>query len=138
QFTATADADGLQVAIKGVEVQPFERGGHGTCLPPLVSRQEVPYVLGAVDRRDVQVPFARRQQPGDARIVDVDAENFLGAHDGVHQPVDHAAVGEYGDGFLMVTGGGQVPDPRVDPREEPRLVDAAWQVSLRQSRQLLG
>ena len=33
QFTATGDADRLQVAIQGVEVKPFERGSHRTCLP---------------------------------------------------------------------------------------------------------
>ena len=58
QFTGAGDADGLQVAIQGVEVKPFERGSHRTCLPSLISRQQVPYVLGAVDGGHIQVALA--------------------------------------------------------------------------------
>ena len=69
QFTGTGDADRLQVAIQGVEVKPFERGSHGdlstiaaVCSSrersSLISRKQVPYMLGAVDRGHIQVALA--------------------------------------------------------------------------------
>ena len=48
----------LEVAVQGVEVKPVERGSHRTCLPPLISRQQVPYVFGAVDGGHVEVALA--------------------------------------------------------------------------------
>ncbi len=55
QLAAARNAHLLEVAVKGVEVEPLQRSRHRTCLPPLISRQQVPYVFGAVDRGDVEV-----------------------------------------------------------------------------------
>ena len=58
QFAAARDADLAQVAVQGDEVEPVQRNCHRTCLPPLVSREQIPYVFGAVDRRHVEVAVA--------------------------------------------------------------------------------
>ena len=58
QFTGARNARVSQVAIQGVEVQPFQRCSHRTCLPSRISGEQVPYVFGAVDGGHIQVALA--------------------------------------------------------------------------------
>ena len=104
-------------------------GGSRERSPPKVSRQQIPYVLGPVDARE---PSAgpRRQQPGDPRIVDLDAQQPLGLHDVVHQRVDDAAVAEQRDGVLVGGGRDDVVDACLDPGDERVLVDPAGQMAV--------
>ena len=60
----------------------------------------------------------------------------LGTQDLMQQHVDHAAVAEHGDGVVVVGGGDQVRDGRVDASEELGLVDTAGQLSIHQPLQL--
>ena len=73
-----------------------------------------------------------------ARVVDIDAQDLLGAQDAVQQPVDHPAMAEHRDRVLVVAHGHQVAYSRVDPSEKSDLVNAAGQVPVGQSRPLLG
>ena len=95
-------------------------------------------MFGAVDGGDIEVPLAGGQKPGDPGVVDVDAQDLLGAQDAVQQPVDHPAVAEHRDGVLVIARGGEVPDSLVAPSQKCGLVNAARQVPVGQSGQLLG
>ena len=58
QLAAARNADLLEVAVQRVEVKPLQRGSHRTCLPPLVSGEQIPHVFGAVDGGHIEVALS--------------------------------------------------------------------------------